>query len=372
MKSRTLEAKDGLEALNGLCPYYTMFPLDFPMGVLRTADSTPGWVLDPFCGRGTTTYAARLRGIPTLGIDSNPVAVAIAAAKLVDVSPGGILDEANEILRGFRVDPETPTGAFWRNAYAPGTLRQICILRQALLERCDTPSQIALRGVVLGALHGPQGKTKSSYLSNQCPRTFAPKPDYAVSFWRDRDLRARPVDVLAVIAERAIRYYSNRPPAVTGSVVLGDSRSPDVFGKKRRFRWVITSPPFYGLRTYVQDQWLRHWFLGGGASPSYQVNGQLDHASPDEFADQLRAVWQNAAEVSLPGARLVCRFGQISDRPVDPVELIAVSLIGSGWILRTRKSAGTARDGRRQATQFGSSNGPPKLEYDFYASLSGD
>jgi hypothetical protein len=39
------------------CPYYTMFPLDFPLAWLRRA--RPGeWVLDPFCGRGTTLYCA--------------------------------------------------------------------------------------------------------------------------------------------------------------------------------------------------------------------------------------------------------------------------------------------------------------------------
>src|SRR5271168_5332899 len=67
--------------LNGLAPYYTMFPLRFPFEAL--ANAKPGeYVLDPFCGRGTTVLAARLRGLPSFGVDSNPVAGAIAAAKL--------------------------------------------------------------------------------------------------------------------------------------------------------------------------------------------------------------------------------------------------------------------------------------------------
>ena len=49
--------------LNGLAPYYTMFPLPFPFEAL--ANAKPGeWVFDPFCGRGTTILAARLRGLP--------------------------------------------------------------------------------------------------------------------------------------------------------------------------------------------------------------------------------------------------------------------------------------------------------------------
>ncbi len=63
------------------CPYYTMFPLDFPLRYLSNA--RPGeWVVDPFCGRETTLYAARLRGLPSVGVDISPVAVAIAQAML--------------------------------------------------------------------------------------------------------------------------------------------------------------------------------------------------------------------------------------------------------------------------------------------------
>ena len=53
--------------LNGLCPYYTMFPLTFPFEALAAADSGE-WVFDPVCGRGTTILAARLRSLPSVGI----------------------------------------------------------------------------------------------------------------------------------------------------------------------------------------------------------------------------------------------------------------------------------------------------------------
>lgn len=46
-------------ALNAICPYYTMLPLGFPIAELKRAGGDDA-VLDPFCGRGTTLFAARL------------------------------------------------------------------------------------------------------------------------------------------------------------------------------------------------------------------------------------------------------------------------------------------------------------------------
>src|SRR5262249_27692889 len=152
--------------LNGLCPYYTMFPLGFPFDAL--ASSKPGeWVLDPFCGRGTSILAARLRGLPSVGVDSNPVAAAIAAAKLAQV-----IALARDILTNVRPGPvpATPQGEFWDLCYAPSTLRGICRVRNYLLAQCITRTEVALRGVMLGILHGPQTQKVPTYLSNQMPR----------------------------------------------------------------------------------------------------------------------------------------------------------------------------------------------------------
>ncbi len=60
--------------LNTICPYFTMFPLSFPFKVLCNAQKTD-LVYDPFCGRGTTNYAARLLGIKSYGVDSNSFAL---------------------------------------------------------------------------------------------------------------------------------------------------------------------------------------------------------------------------------------------------------------------------------------------------------
>jgi hypothetical protein len=356
-------------ALNAICAYFTMFPLDFPLNLFRLHAKESEWVLDPFCGRGTTNFAARLLGMPSVGIDSSPVATAIAQAKVVYAPLDSVLRTAEAILKDLPEPEQIPQGGFWKRAYSECTLSQMCRLREAFLADCSTPDRIMLRAILLGALHGPLNKGEPTYLSNQCPRTFAPKPSYAVGFWRKRGLRPPKINVMDVIRRRAKWYLSEQPKAFNGLVVNSDSRSVVMECLQEKFSWVVTSPPYYGLRTYIPDQWLRNWFVGGPSLVPYgQREEDMSHGDPDEFAKQLGKVWNNAAAASMPNARLVCRFGAIHDRKRDPLEIIKKSFDDSGWRVATLHEAGTASNGKRQAQQFGiKEHKAPRKEYDVYA-----
>lgn len=359
-----------LEAtLNAICPYFTMFPLEFPLRALTRAVGTEAAVLDPFCGRGTTNMAGRMLGLPSFGIDSHPLAVALTEAKLVDPSPRTIMLELDEILNGPSDVGQIPGGEFWDRAYDESTLVSICRVRSALLQDCESSARVALRAIMLGALHGPVTKQRSSYLSNQCPRTYAPKPRYSVSYWQKHDLYPPKVDIRELVARRAVRYYSASLPKVCSRVILGDCRDEEVFQREfgeRQVDWVITSPPYYGMRTYRPDQWIRLWFLGGPDTVDYSQQDQLTHESPESFARQLSEVWRNCARVSKAGARMVIRFGQIPDRRADPVDLLRLSLSETGWRIQTLCDAGSASMGKRQANHFGV-NSSAKREFDLWA-----
>ncbi|MGX8010993.1 DNA methyltransferase [Mesorhizobium sp. ORM8.1] len=342
-----------------------MFPLAFPLSVLSRAVAGD-LVLDPFCGRGTTNYAARLMGLASVGIDSSPVAAAITAAKLIDPHPVEIVAEAVAILANIETG-EVPQGEFWRWAFHNETLVDLCKFRTALLKDCTTPARIALRGILLGALHGPRQKTIPSYFSNQSPRTYAPKPSYAVKYWSAREMMPPHVDTIDVIKRRSIRYYSTRLKS-SGTTYLGDSRVETTFSiSEKVFSWIITSPPYYGMRTYLPDQWLRSWFLGGQSHVDYGNGGQVSHNSPEIFASDLGKVWKNGRATSQDGARLVIRFGGIADRRASPREIIMSSLAGAGWQTQTVKSAGSAADGRRQANSFLRQRSEPVEEFVVWA-----
>lgn len=345
-----------------------MYPLAFPLGELADAREDD-LVLDPFCGRGTTLYAARLRGLDSVGIDLNPVAVAIARAKLASTSVSRVMQLVDE-LRAGHAGAEVPGGRFWTLAYAPRVLETLAALRAGLLECGDNGTESLLRAVILGSLHGPRNKGLPSYFSNQMPRSYATKPSAAVRFWEKRELLPVEMDVVDVLRRRVERILSDVPPSVSGRVIHGDSRAA-LSGTRRRFTRIITSPPYLGMRTYLPDQWLRNWFLGGDPEPQYSMDGQISSQDPDIFTRELADVWAAIARHCVPGARMTVRFGALPSVPVEPSDVVAESLRRSGvpWKVVDERPAGVPSKERRQAAQFGAGESDPVDEIDVAAVL---
>jgi len=357
--------------LNTICPYFTMFPLDFPFSQLIHAKAGD-WVLDPFCGRGTTSFAARLLSLPSYGIDTSPIAYAISSAKFVNSRPTDIINLCKKILDKDARPKKIPKGRFWDLCYHSSTLRQICLLREALLQDCSSDEAIALRALILGILHGPIMKTTTSYLSNQMPRTYSTKPDYSVHYWEKRGLLPNKIDMLEIVTKRANYTFKKIPKLTDGGTSLSDARKKLEFSPQNGFNWIITSPPYFGMETYVQDQWLRKWFLGGPEYVDYSKTDQLKHSNEQIFIQELAAVWKNITHFCAPNAKMVIRFGTIPSYSCNPLEIIQESLnqANSGWKQCKVETAGVPSNGRRQSDQFGGKMGPSREEIDYYAILT--
>lgn len=346
-------------ALNAICPYYTMFPLDFPISVLKRFGQKNLKVLDPFCGRGTTIFAARLQGHQAFGLDCSPIAIAIARAKLAMTTETEVTDLAEAILEEGTTQLSVPKGEFWKWAYAPDTLRDMCILREGLRWRRSQAAEV-LRAICLGALHGPLTVSVEtrSYFSNQMPRTFASKPDYSVRYWRTHKLEPQEVDVLKIIGHRLKRLELDTLPKMkeASKVSVADSRLAKGYSSlPEDIDLVITSPPYYGMRTYISDQWLRNWFLGGSSEVPYDEQCLLSHQSPERFSKSLAQVWDRIGSKFSRRARMFVRFGAIPSRKCNPRDIMLASLDYSehSWNVHHVRQANSASSGKRQAAHMG-------------------
>jgi hypothetical protein len=330
-------------------------------------------VYDPFCGRGTTIYAARKLGLRSYGLDTSPIAAAIAQAKLASAELENITTLAKKLVA--RTPKNVPDSPFFRRAFSKNTLLQVCSLREGLLnEKQVTDESAILRAAALGCLHGPLpiGEGTPSYFSNQMPRTFASKPEYSVRYWRDHNMfppNASVIDVLTKKLKRITDLNADSPSHIHNIKCL-DARKATSFGRIQGPIVTVTSPPYYGMRTYVQDQWLRMWFLGGSNEINYENHNQLCHGGHERFIKDLARVWGNIAKRAQIEAHLYVRFGSIPSAKSDPRMILKASLEEAGyWKLVSVRNAQTSHSGKRQADYMGSES-DPAIEFDFHAVLN--
>ncbi|WP_425668424.1 DNA methyltransferase [Agrobacterium radiobacter] len=367
MKSVLAYNKD--YAFNAICPYYTMFPLEYPLGLIGKHRRNDPIILDPFCGRGTTLYAARKLGFNAYGLDTSPIAAAIAQAKLASARLEDVMALAEKLVATEAKD--VPSTLFFEKAFSSSTLLELCSMREGLLKVHPSSEAAILRAAALGCLHGPLPTANGtpSYFSNQMPRTFSSKPDYSVRFWDKRGIMAPQASVLDVIRKKLARINDLDSPSGGGltNVVCTDARSASSYRTVGKATVTITSPPYYGMRTYVEDQWLRNWFIGGPSEPDYGNNQQLRHTGQSIFVTDLAKVWKNVHSTSEEEAHLYIRFGAIPSVKSDPRELLKASLDeAGGWRLISVRNARTSRAGKRQAVQMGRES-EPAIEFDFHA-----
>lgn len=136
---------------------------------------------------------------------------------------------------------------------------------------------------------------------------------------------------------------------------------------------VITSPPYYGMNTYEEDQWLRIWFLGGPNTVKYGNKNQLSHHCPEDFTRAMAKVWDRIGDHARPELAMVVRFGGIGSHKSDYRQIMADSLEYSKhhWRTVSTRNAGVAADGKRQAETMGDRGAKSTSieERDFYVHL---
>lgn len=303
--------------LHSLCPYFAMFPEQFVREHIEEHSAAGDYVLDPFSGRGTTLLEALLLGRRGLAIDINPVAYCISAAKADVPSLRRVLAELTDMERSYGVADEYSLEAerrrlppFFRRAFYCTTLRQILFLRRVLAWRKDKTHRF-ITALVLGSLHGEMGKSRS-YFSNQMPRTISTKPRYSLKFWRRNHLYPHKRNVFEILRARANMRLTHGIPRVRGRAILGDAReaAKAFHNLRRRVKLVVTSPPYLNVTNYEEDQWLRLWFLGCQARPSYgKISRDDRHGGAGRYWKFLRDAWSGVEPLLAREAKVVCRIG---------------------------------------------------------------
>ncbi|MGC8838740.1 MAG: hypothetical protein ACP5UM_10025 [Anaerolineae bacterium] len=257
------------------------------------------YVLDPFCGMGTTLFSASCRGIPSLGIDRLPVATFIAGTLplFFRLRPGD-LSSTFERLRKEVPDAEpAPVAsdvAIMCVAFPPDAL---LVLRQwkAVIDSLEYP----LRDVFL-----------LLFFSILEPCSYTSKDGQFLRLRRDKRT-ADPEEALAgkvLQAEKdlhRVRALGWTERFLPFTVFLGDTRMLEAIPLERPPTAIITSPPyanrydytrtyslelcFHFVRDFSELKKLRHQLLRSHIESRLEPHEEAPHPAVRELADFLRS-----------------------------------------------------------------------------------
>jgi hypothetical protein len=231
-----------------------------------------------------------------------------------------------------------------------------------------------IAAVTLGCLHGESHKTPNC-LSNRMPRTISTKPEYSVRWWAARGLTAperRTFDILRTMARYRLQ---EKVPELVGQIKLRDARlSGQAFPSlKEKVSLVVTSPPYLDTTDYMEDQWLRLWFLGGPEQPQGGVNRDDRHTRLDHYWTFLRETWSGVQPLIKRGTHVVVRIGGTR----VPKQQLADGLLSSlrhgfsGYRVKAIHGGTTTEIRNRQTNVFRPGTSTDRFEHDFTFKVTG-
>lgn len=253
----------------GVGPYFAMFPVSFAAAAVKEYTMPGDCVFDPFAGRATSLFAAASEGRVGLGIEINPVGWVYGKAKLQTATQEQVearIFWLDHQAKNYR-DAAKRLPQFFHSCFCPD-VQLFLLAARDLLDWRRKKADWTTMALLMIDLHGK----RENALSNQMRQTKALSPQYAVNWWKERDLEPPTIDPVEFTLKKVMwRYAKGCPEATSGHIYLGDSQS--VLSRwarqplKMNARLLLTSPPYYGVTNYFYDQWLRLWLLGGPEKP---------------------------------------------------------------------------------------------------------
>ena len=303
----------------GFGPYYAMFPTNFAHDFIDRYSRPGDTVIDPFCGRGTSNYVAQIMERNSIGCDINPVAWVYSKTK---TSPARqvkrLLNRVDQIWGNSQPKDAQPVCEFQEFAWSKSVLRFLnCARRELNWERSKIDRTLA--AIILVYLHGKRDQS----LSNQMRQSKSMAPDYAVRWWKKRNMKPPKIDPTLFIKDRIRWRYakgliSNNP---SSSIYLGDARGCFARHKDMNAKLLLTSPPYMGITDYKYDNWIRLWALGGTSLPRSDKNQR--YSNKKEYKSMIKQVFEVSRRLLANDACVVVR----TDRREFTLETTARILI---------------------------------------------
>lgn len=254
----------------GVGPYYAMFPVDFATKVVKEYTKPRDWVFDPFAGRATSLFAAASEGRFGFGIEINPVGWVYGKAKLQTAKEEDVERRIRWLgsrAKSYKKDAQR-LPEFFHRCFCPEVQEFLLAARELLNWRRNKVDWTTMALLMID-LHGK----RENALSNQMRQTKSMSPNYAIHWWKERNLEPPHRDPVEFMLKKVDwRYAKGYLDSGSGHIYFGDCQSILDKWENNPPNWkaklLFTSPPYSGVTNYFYDQWLRLWLLGGPNYPN--------------------------------------------------------------------------------------------------------
>lgn len=196
------------------------------------------FVLDPFCGGGTTLIKAKLDGYHSVGIDISPFSVFLSKVLTTGYEPHKLKQDVKKISHDLKDNVEIPDVAILKKSFSDLTLKYIYSLRDSI-NALNSPGRDFFMLPLLSILDRISKAKKSG------------------GFLRITEQRKSSVIATKKVFEaEALRFINDlflfKYTKASSDVILGDSRNYPQEVKSRQYDAILTSPPYPNRHDYTR------------------------------------------------------------------------------------------------------------------------
>lgn len=307
--------------ISRLHPYPARFIESIPRSLIQVLEvPSEGFVLDPFCGSGTTLLEAQKLGKKSIGIDLNPIACLISRVKTQPINSDllSIGEDVCKIAREhYEKDilemPQIPNLDHWFKA---DVQRAIFALVSEINKIEDLTLQDALRfslSSIIVRVSNQESDTRYAAVDKKT------KGDDVFTGFR-------------LVSQKLLEAKKGMSCFCKSTIINQDilEVTPQII--KEKIGLVVTSPPYPNAYEYWLYHKYRMWWLGYnpidvreheiGARPHYQKkNGQTE----EDFCRQMDKVFKLFEETVVEGGHVCIVIGRsvIKGNVINNSELIS-------------------------------------------------
>ncbi|MBW2984495.1 site-specific DNA-methyltransferase [Candidatus Woesearchaeota archaeon] len=288
-------------SLHYVVPYQACFAPQIPKFFIEAYSKKGDIVFDPFCGRGTTVFEANQLDRIGQGIDISPLALQIARAKLKKVTLKQVkdrlkkIDFSKKILDGYKG---------FKHIYHPKTYSQLMNLQKQLK---NSAVDNLIRAIILGRLHGHSKAFFSVWTFN----VISLSKERIKAQSKKRGTKPEFRNVVPRIILKAETILRDNVKEQKGSGVYERNISKGLKLKKK-VDLIVTSPPFLNVINYIDDNWLRFWFLGYDREKLRKVLVQTDNM--DEYSAFIKKSMKEMYKLLKKGKYCIIEVGDVKHK----------------------------------------------------------